>query len=118
MENRSANTYQPLNQNEYQPVQPQTQPYEPVPVQNQNVYQPSVQINQAQNQNMHQPVYPTQPVNSASNEVKLLNQPISDENVMGKIYDDEDEFMSDIRRGFVIKVYGILTATLLFTALL
>ena len=104
MKNRLANHNQPLNQNEYHPLL----------FQNQSIYEPGVQINQAHNQNMRQPVYPIQPVNSACNEIKLLNQPVFDEIAMGKINNDKDEFMSDIRRGFVIKVYGILTATLFF----
>lgn len=37
-----------------------------------------------------------------------------------KVYeeDEQKEYMTEIRRGFVQKVYGILSATLLFTALI
>ena len=132
MENRPNDVNQPLNQHNYQPVPAQTQPYEPVHPTEQYGYEPVNQYgeyNRSAQPNAYQPMYqnppqqvpqyPTQPVQTNKVEVIIVNQQANDEQVLGKAYDNDydDGFMHEVRRGFVIKVYGILSVTLLFTAL-
>lgn len=91
---------------------PQRDENEPL---NQNGYNPNLPPTQQQNYQHQVPQNPYNPppVSSAPTDPK----PIRDFNDYDDLEED-NQFMKEVRRGFVIKVYSILSVTLLFTALI
>lgn len=104
---------------------------------NQYAYNPDQPVNPHHGVDAYQPVnpYPNQPANPYPNQygaqpnaqqpnpyyaapAQAIPVPPTDPFEKDIENDGSDMYMTDIRRGFVKKVYGILSATLLFTALI
>ena len=97
--------------------QPQSNAYPYAPNQANYPYDPNTPQPSYPQQNPYQPQPQPQQVNEASYPTSQPN--IHDRNDDFLKSEDEDgEYMRDIRRGFIKKVYSILSVTLLFTALL